>query len=79
MGLDSPLHIILLLAVVLLIFGAKRLPEVGRSLGSGLRGFKESINDQPGTATRAIDDASTDAAARAAADALERGPHSGAA
>ncbi len=47
MGLDSPLHIILLLAIVLLIFGAKRLPEIGRSLGSGLRGFKESINEEP--------------------------------
>jgi len=79
MGLDSPLHIILLLAIVLLIFGAKRLPEVGRSLGSGLRGFKESINDEPGTATRTIDDASTDEAARAAADAAHLGPHSGAA
>jgi Sec-independent protein translocase protein TatA len=29
------------------VFGAKRLPEMGRSLGSGLRGFKESINGEP--------------------------------
>jgi sec-independent protein translocase protein TatA len=58
MGLDSPLHIILLLAIVLLIFGAKRLPEIGRSLGSGLRGFKESINEEPSAATRALEPAS---------------------
>jgi sec-independent protein translocase protein TatA len=79
MGLDSPLHIILLLAIVLLVFGAKRLPEVGRSLGSGLRGFKESINDESGTATRTIDDVATDEDTHAAADATRRAPHSGAA
>jgi sec-independent protein translocase protein TatA len=42
-GLDNPLHIAMLLVVLLLIFGAKRLPEMGRSLGAGLRGFKESV------------------------------------
>ncbi len=57
MGLDSPLHIILLLGVILLIFGAKRLPEVGRSLGSGLRGFKESINEEPTATPRTIEPA----------------------
>jgi sec-independent protein translocase protein TatA len=44
MGLENPLHIILLLVVILLVFGAKRLPEIGRSLGEGLRGFKDSIS-----------------------------------
>jgi len=43
-GLDNPVHLALVLVVLLLVFGAKRLPEMGRSLGSGLRGFKESIN-----------------------------------
>jgi sec-independent protein translocase protein TatA len=43
MGLDNPLHILILLVVVLLVFGAKRLPEIGRNLGSGMRGFKETI------------------------------------
>jgi sec-independent protein translocase protein TatA len=48
MGLDNPLHIAFLLVILLLVFGAKRLPEMGRSLGHGLRGFKESINgDSP--------------------------------
>ncbi len=45
-GLDNPLHIAILLAALLLIFGAKRLPEMGRSLGAGLRGFKESISGE---------------------------------
>ena len=46
MGLDNPLHIAFLLVILLLVFGAKRLPEMGRSLGHGLRGFKESINGE---------------------------------
>lgn len=45
-GLDNPLHIAILLAVLLLVFGAKRLPEMGRSLGAGLRGFKESVSGE---------------------------------
>jgi len=44
MGLDNPAHIALLLILLLLVFGAKRLPEIGRSLGSGMRGFKESLS-----------------------------------
>lgn len=47
-GLENPLHIALILIVVLLVFGAKRLPEMGKSLGTGLRGFKESLSgDEP--------------------------------
>jgi sec-independent protein translocase protein TatA len=42
-GFLSPTHIVLLLIVVLLLFGAKRLPEMGRSLGTGLRGFKHGL------------------------------------
>jgi sec-independent protein translocase protein TatA len=46
MGLDNPLHIAFLLVVLLLVFGAKRLPEMGKSLGSGLRGFKGALADE---------------------------------
>lgn len=45
-GLENPLHILLILVVVLMVFGAKRLPELGRSLGSGMREFKDSITGQ---------------------------------
>jgi sec-independent protein translocase protein TatA len=44
MGLANPVHIAFLLVILLMVFGAKRLPEMGRSLGAGLRGFKDSIN-----------------------------------
>ena len=49
MGLDNPLHIAFLLILLLLVFGAKRLPEIGQLLGSGLRGFKRSLSgeDEP--------------------------------
>ena len=46
LGLDNPMHIAFLLVLLLLVFGAKRLPEMGRSLGAGLRGFKESISGE---------------------------------
>ena len=40
----TPTHLIFLLLIALLLFGAKRLPEIGRSLGSGMREFKDSIS-----------------------------------
>jgi sec-independent protein translocase protein TatA len=49
-GLENPLHIAILLVVVLLVFGAKRLPEMGKSLGEGLRGFKDSMSGETRTA-----------------------------
>jgi sec-independent protein translocase protein TatA len=52
-GLDNPLHIALVLVVVLMVFGAKRLPEMGKSMGQGLRGFKDSLqgNEPPESLT----------------------------
>jgi sec-independent protein translocase protein TatA len=46
MGLDNPLHIVILVVVLLLVFGARRLPEIGRSLGSGMREFKDSVSGE---------------------------------
>ena len=44
-GWTSPTHIVALLLLALLLFGARRLPEIGRSLGSGMREFKDSVTD----------------------------------
>lgn len=49
-GFENPFHLLIIAVVILMLFGAKRLPEMGRSLGSGLRGFKESINGESPTA-----------------------------
>jgi sec-independent protein translocase protein TatA len=51
MGLDNPIHIAFLLILLLLVFGAKRLPEMGRSLGQGMRGFKDAIGGDGSQAT----------------------------
>ena len=60
-GLDNPHHIAILLLVVLLLFGAKRLPEMGRSLGSGMRGFKESLmGEEPPTPAGELSPSSED-------------------
>jgi sec-independent protein translocase protein TatA len=42
-GLTQPSHIILILLVALMLFGGRKLPEIGRSLGTGMREFKDSI------------------------------------
>ncbi|HEY1357286.1 MAG TPA: twin-arginine translocase TatA/TatE family subunit [Thermoleophilaceae bacterium] len=39
----GPLEIVIVLIIVLIIFGPKRLPDLGRSLGKGMREFKESV------------------------------------
>ncbi len=46
MGLDNPIHLAFLLILLLVVFGAKRLPEMGKSLGSGMRGFKDALSAQ---------------------------------
>ncbi len=46
----QPWHLIVLAVVAFLLFGAKRLPELGKGLGEGLKGFREGIrgiNDPP--------------------------------
>jgi sec-independent protein translocase protein TatA len=53
LGLDNPIHILFLLGLLLLVFGAKRLPEIGRSLGTGMRGFKDSLTGESAHSTGA--------------------------
>ena len=53
----GPLEIILVIVVLLVIFGPKRLPSLGRSLGTGMREFKDSITGED-------KDGETDAAGR---------------
>jgi sec-independent protein translocase protein TatA len=40
---QTPWHIVLLLLIALLLFGGKRLPEIGKALGSGMREFKDAV------------------------------------
>ena len=70
-------EILLLLLVLLLVFGPKRLPEMGRSMGRGMREFKDSLtgkdkdededeDDKPAALATTDDDSGRDARARAA-------------
>ena len=60
----GPLELAIVLVVVLLIFGPKRLPGLGRQLGTGMREFKESITGK-GDKDSVVDDDDDDDAARA--------------
>lgn len=42
-NLFTPTHLLIILVIALLIFGPRKLPELGKGLGEGLRGFKEGI------------------------------------
>ncbi len=43
-GLENPTHILFILIVAALVLGPKRLPSVGRSLGAGIREFRDSLS-----------------------------------
>jgi TatA/E family protein of Tat protein translocase len=47
MGIENPVHILFIALVALVVLGPKRLPEVARALGQGIREFRESINTPP--------------------------------
>jgi sec-independent protein translocase protein TatA len=48
-GLFQPTHLIIIFAIALLIFGPKKLPELGKGLGEGFRALKEGMKDTPAT------------------------------
>ncbi|MBA4149167.1 MAG: twin-arginine translocase TatA/TatE family subunit [Verrucomicrobia bacterium] len=49
-------ELVAILAVVLLLFGAKKLPELARGLGQGIKEFKKASNEVTGELQRSIDD-----------------------
>lgn len=42
-GLESPMHLLVVLIIAVLVLGPKKLPDAGRALGSGIRQFKDSL------------------------------------
>jgi len=46
-GLFQPMHLLVIFAVALLVFGPKKLPELGKGLGEGIRALKDGIKDNP--------------------------------
>ncbi len=45
-GLFQPMHLLLILVIVLVIFGPGKLPELGESLGKSIRGFKKALAEK---------------------------------
>jgi len=43
MGILEPMHLVVILGIALLVFGPKKLPELGRGLGESIRGFKSAL------------------------------------
>ncbi len=44
-GLFQPMHLVVILFIALMVFGPKKLPELGKGLGQGIRSFKESMRE----------------------------------
>ena len=50
-GLFQPMHLIVVLFIALLIFGPRKLPELGKGLGDGIRSFKNSVREKEESST----------------------------
>ena len=51
-GLFQPMHLLVIFAIALLVFGPKKLPELGKGLGEGIRALKEGMKDAPADASK---------------------------
>jgi sec-independent protein translocase protein TatA len=45
-GLFQPMHLLVIFGIALLVFGPRKLPELGKGLGDGIRGFRAAMRDQ---------------------------------
>jgi len=45
-GLFQPMHLMVIFGIALLVFGPKKLPELGKGLGDGIRGFKTAMKEK---------------------------------
>lgn len=45
-GIFQPMHLLVIVGLALLMFGPKKLPELGKGIGEGIRGFKSAINER---------------------------------
>jgi sec-independent protein translocase protein TatA len=45
-GLFQPMHLLVIFGIALLVFGPRKLPELGKGIGEGIRGFKSAMKEQ---------------------------------
>jgi sec-independent protein translocase protein TatA len=58
-GLFQPMHLLVIFGIALLVFGPKKLPELGKGLGESIRGFKSAMkaeDEKPASPTTAVAD-----------------------
>ncbi len=58
-GLFQPLHLLIIFGIALLVFGPKKLPELGKGIGEGIRGFKSAMKteeEKPASTTTTVPD-----------------------
>ena len=46
-GLFQPMHLLVIFFIALLVFGPKKLPELGKGIGEGIRALKDGMKEQP--------------------------------
>lgn len=57
-GLFQPMHLLVIFGIALLVFGPKKLPELGKGIGEGIRGFKSAMREEekPADPQSAVED-----------------------
>ena len=57
-GIFQPMHLLVIFGIALLVFGPKKLPELGKGIGEGIRGFKSAMkaDEEKPTTTSAVSD-----------------------
>jgi sec-independent protein translocase protein TatA len=68
----GPLEVIVVLVIALVVFGPKRLPELGTSMGRGIREFRSSISGKDDRSKPELDAPAGDAAQRVDGEAVEQ-------
>jgi len=53
-GLFQPMHLLVIFGIALLVFGPRKLPELGKGIGEGIRVFKAAINGEEKPASKTI-------------------------
>ncbi len=68
-GLFQPMHLVVILFIALMVFGPKKLPELGKGLGDGIRSFKDSMREKQESLTKAENTSTLDVPAENKASA----------
>ena len=72
MGIPGPMQLLLILAIVIVIFGAKRLKNLGSDLGGAVKGFKSAVKDEAEEGTAQLEDAAEAAENAVSSDAASK-------